>query len=96
MKVIYLRTALSDLAWFRVYYERIFPEGEKRALLQRRAVERLLRENPFAGHVVQEATATRAFPISRTPFILIYRAKDDRVEVLRLWDNRRDPAELDL
>ena len=93
MKVAYLRSALPDLNWFRAYYEAIFPEGARHALLQRRAIERLLRENPFAGRVVQEDTDTRAFPISRTPFIMVYRVKDDRIEVLRIWDGRRDPAD---
>jgi plasmid stabilization system protein ParE len=93
MKVAYLRSALPDLNWFRAYYEAIFPEGARHALLQRRAIERLLRENPFAGHVVQEDADTRAFSISRTPFIMVYRVKDDRIEILRVWDGRRDPAD---
>jgi toxin ParE1/3/4 len=92
MRVVYVRSALPDLSWFRAYYEAIFPEGARHALLQRRAVERLLRENPFAGRVVQEDTDTRVFPISRTPFIIVYRVTEERIEVLRVWDGRRDPA----
>ena len=92
MRVVYVRSALPDLVWFRAYYEAIFPEGARHALLQRRAVERLLRENPFAGRVVQEDADTRVFPISRTPFIIVYRVMEDRIEVLRVWDGRRDPA----
>lgn len=92
MKIVYVRTALPDLVWFRAYYEAIFPEGERHALLQRRAVERLLRENPFAGRLVQDDTGARMFPISKTPFIIVYRPLEDRIEVLRLWDGRRDPG----
>lgn len=92
MRVVYLRSALPDLAWLRAYYEAIFPEGARHALLQRRAIERLLRENPFAGRIVQEDTETRVFPISRTPFIMVYRVMDQHIEVLRVWDGRRDPA----
>lgn len=94
MRVIYLRSALSDLVWFRTYYEAIFPEGERHALLRRRAVERLLRENPFAGHMVHDDTGVREFPVSKTPFVVHYRPLEDRIEVLRLWDGRRDPAGL--
>lgn len=90
MKIVYVRSALPDLVWFRVYYEAIFPEGERHALLQRRAEERLLRENPFAGRLAQDGM--RKFPISRTPFVMVYRVMDDRIEVLRLWDGRREPA----
>ena len=96
MKVVYLTGVLPDLAWSRAYYENIFPEGERKALLQRRTVERLLKENPFVGRIVQEDTGARAFPISRTPFIVFYRAKTDRIEILRLWDARRNPADFRL
>jgi plasmid stabilization system protein ParE len=96
MKVIYLRSALPDLMWFRAYYEEVFPEGERHALLQRRAVERVIRENPFVGRIVQEDTDARAFPIARTPFSLFYRVKGDRIEILRIWDGRRDPANFHL
>ena len=96
MKVVYLTTALPDLAWFRTYYEDVFLEGERHALLQRRAVERLLRDNPFLGRVVQEDTGARAFAIARTPFSLVYRVKGDRIEVLRIWDGRRDPTDFHL
>jgi plasmid stabilization system protein ParE len=96
MRVVYVRSALPDLSWFRAYYEAIFPEGARNALLQRRAIERLLRENPFVGRVVQEDTNTRVFPISRTPFIVVYRVMGDRIEVLRLWDGRRDPTNFQL
>ncbi|MGV3552310.1 type II toxin-antitoxin system RelE/ParE family toxin [Rhizobium sp.] len=92
MKIIYLRSALPDLVWFRTYYEAIFPDGERHALLQRRAVERLLRENPFAGHVVGDNPEARQFPIAQTPFVMFYRVLDGRIEILRVWDGRRDPA----
>lgn len=94
MRVIYLRSALPDLAWFRAYYGSVFPEGERNALLQRRAVERLLKENPFVGRIVQEDTGARAFQITRTPFTLYYRVREDRIEVLRVWDARRHPENL--
>ncbi|UVC07820.1 type II toxin-antitoxin system RelE/ParE family toxin [Rhizobium sp. TH2] len=92
MRVIYLPSALPDLVWFRAYYSDIFPEGEKHALLQRRAVERLIRENPFIGKSLDADSEARAFPILRTPFRFVYLVKEDRIEVLRVWDNRRDPS----
>jgi toxin ParE1/3/4 len=91
MKVIYLRSALPDLAWFRAYYEGVFQDGQRHPLHQRRAVERLIQENPFVGRVIQEDNGARAFPISRTPFSVIYRVGADRIEVVRIWDGRRDP-----
>jgi plasmid stabilization system protein ParE len=94
MKLVYLPSALQDLVWMRHYYRDVFPEGARRAREKIRSVERLLLDNPEIGHVAGEG-GVREFPILRTPFSVIYRSRPGRLEVLRLWDNRADPGDLD-
>ena len=65
-----------------------FPEGRRNADQQFHAFQRLLLSNPFIGEAVADIPEARAFPIQKTPFTVIYRVKDDRIEVLRVLDQR--------
>ena len=94
MKIFYLESARDDLVWMRHYYEAVFPEGQKNAQKQFHAVERTLRTNPFIGHTTHRQYV-REFTIPKTPFSFIYRIFPDHIEVLRIWDERRDRAKLD-
>jgi plasmid stabilization system protein ParE len=91
MKLVYMSTALPDIAWMRHYYRSVFPQGRREALGQLGRVERLIQENPDIGKVFGNA---REFPIPRTPFSVIYRKKSETIEVVRIWDQRRDPVDL--
>jgi toxin ParE1/3/4 len=90
MKVAYLDAAQSDMTWFRHYYRSVFPEGRKSAHQQfRRSLANLL-TNPRMGKALVVAGA-REHSITRTPFSFIYRINGDRLEILRVWDQRSDP-----
>lgn len=39
-----------------------------------------------AGHV----GGTREWVVGRTPYLIVYRVREDDVEILRLWHARRD------
>ncbi len=78
----------------RTYYASIFPEGAKRAAEQFGRVCEVIRENPLIGHPVAEIAGVREFSVPRTPFSFIYRIIDDRIEVLRVWDQRGDLSKL--
>lgn len=93
MKIVYLSSAILDLIWFRRYYKVVFPEGRRKALQQLKAIERLLIDNPSLG---QRSGNAREFPISKTPFSIIYNATPDVIEVLRVWDQRRSRDELEM
>ena len=88
MKLVYARQALADMGWFRQYYGAVFPEGRGRARDALLRTESLVAENLFVGHPTGSDSGTREFPILRTPFNLIYRVKDDRIEILRVLDLR--------
>jgi len=91
VEVVYLPQAVADLRWMRRYYVSIFPQGAKRAREQVVATERLLSGNPHVGEMLGIADV-REFPIRRTPFTFIYRIRSERVEILRVWDQRGDPG----
>ena len=89
MQILYLEQALEDLAWFHKYYVRVFSDGAENALKQFDAIEIVLLENPFIGHRTEIADI-REISIPKTPFSFIYRVRGERIEVLRVWDERRE------
>ena len=89
MEIVFLRTALTDLVWFRQYYKAVFPEGAAKAKAQFTAIIQVLMDNPFIGRISTDHTDVRELHIARTPFTVIYRIKDTTIEVLRVWDDRQ-------
>jgi plasmid stabilization system protein ParE len=53
-----------------------------------------LADNPRIGHPYSDSQGLREYPIRRTPFSLLYRIAEDRIEILRLWDKRANPDRL--
>ena len=94
MKLVFLPSTRTDLLWMRTYHARVFPSGAKRAVEQYTRASRVGQGNPLIGHPVEGIGGVREFPIPRTPFSFIYRVVDDRVEVLRVWDQRGDRSRL--
>lgn len=94
MKLVFLPSTRSDLAWMRTYYTQVFPDGAKRAAEQYHRASGIARDNPLVGHPVEDIGDIREFSIPRTPFSLIYRVVEDRIEVLRVWDQRGDRSRL--
>lgn len=95
MRLIYLASAKPDLAWYRLYYRSIFPEGAKRASAQYLRAIVNLENNPNIGRPVGESDL-RKYSIPRLPFAIVYRVTEEYIEVVRIWDQRSDPAKLDL
>jgi plasmid stabilization system protein ParE len=89
VKVVYLASARDDLVWMHRYYVDVFPEGASKARKQFRATENILGSNPEIGHPT-EWDSVREFSIPNIPFSVIYRIKEGRIEVLRIWDERRN------
>ena len=95
MKLVFLPSTRTDLLWMRAYYARVFPGGAKRAAERYVRASRVVRGNPRVGHLVEGMAGIREFPIPHTPVSFIYRVVDDRIEVLRVWDQRGDRSRLD-
>ena len=94
MNLVFLPSTRSDLLWMRTYYTSVFPAGAKRAAEHYRMSCRAIGENPRIGRPVEDFPGVREFTIQRTPFSVIYRVIDDRIEVLRIWDQRGDRSDL--
>ncbi len=88
MKLVFLASSKADFRWFKHYYMSVFPEGWAKADNQFLSLIRTLKANPHIGQPSDIVEGTRVFPILKTPFSLVYRVKEDRIEVLRLIDNR--------
>ena len=68
MKLVFLPSTVRDLAWMRTYYDRVFPDGKKRAATHFQRSKSVLKANPRIGHSVPEFDEVREFTIPNTPF----------------------------
>jgi plasmid stabilization system protein ParE len=89
LKLVILRSAVQDLRWFNIYYEERFPEGMANAATQFEKCTKLLCELPGMG-IPAGAHPRRRFSIPKTPFTLIYRPNEDRLEIVRVLDQRKE------
>lgn len=95
MRLVYLASANDDLAWFQEYYSGIFHAGSEHATKQYVRAVTTLSDHPYIGKPVDE-TGLRSYSIPRLPFAIIYRVTQDHIEIVRVWDQRADPAKLGL
>jgi plasmid stabilization system protein ParE len=93
MKIVFLASADEGIRWFTRYYIGAFPEGQTNARDRMATSLSLLGANPHLGRVVGKR-GQRELSIPRTPFSLIYRIANDRIEILRVWDGRANPNRL--
>ncbi|MBP0616328.1 type II toxin-antitoxin system RelE/ParE family toxin [Jiella mangrovi] len=88
MKIVFLPRARDDLGWFRRYYEQVFPDGAVRARAQFAKTMRTIQDYPLSGRPGEEDT--REIVVGRTPFIFVYVLREDRLEIIRIWDQRAE------
>jgi len=88
MKIVFLSSALPDLRWFKLYYTRNFPAGRENANRQFQTLLELLRNNPQIGRSYEGEKGVRRYPVPRTPFTILYRARSEQIEILRVYDQR--------
>ena len=72
----------------RTCHAHIFPDGAKCAADPYRRTCGIISENPLVGRPVEEIEGVREFSTPRTPFSFIYRIVEDRIEVLRAWEQQ--------
>ena len=94
MKLVFLPATRADLAWMRTYYTRTFPDGARRAAEAYLGACDLVRDHPAIGRPVEGLAGVRELLIPRTQFSFLYRVTEDRIEVLRVWDQRGDRSRL--
>jgi plasmid stabilization system protein ParE len=92
MQIVYLRRAAKEYLWFRDYYTRIFPEGRDKAFTHYFKVLSLIVSHPEIGKP-EGKPPRRRFKISNTPFSISYKVLGNRMEIVRIRDNRSEDTE---
>lgn len=89
MKLVWSPEALEDLAAVRAFIARENPTVAKK-IVERivSLVSTQLPENPESGRVGR-VPDTRELVSARTPFVVPYRLRSDRVEILRVYHAAR-------
>jgi plasmid stabilization system protein ParE len=89
MRVVFLRSTEVGLRWFNRYYR---PEGGRNARQEMSQALQRLSAHPRIGPETGEGDARRLV-ITRTPFALEYRVAQDRIEILRVLDDRANSTQ---
>jgi len=86
MKVIWFKSAILDLKSVRDYITQNNPQAAQQVVQRIKDKVSLLSEQPGIG---------RPLLVDRTPFILPYRVRDNKIEILRvLHTSRRWPKKI--
>ena len=81
--------AADELEAAQTYYHELNPMAAR--MLARRIIEaaRRLREAPHIGRPGLRVN-TREWVVARTPYVLVYRATEQTVEILHVWHAAQD------
>ena len=87
-QVKWLRRALKNLESIHAYISQEEPSAAVRVLNKIRAGVGMVKEFPLMGRTGR-VDETRELVIGNTPYIVVYRVKDDVIEVLRVLHSAR-------
>jgi len=88
MKIVWTRLALADLDEIEVFVAADSPGAASRLILDIRSATDLLARHPGAGRPGR-VEGTRELVVDGTPYIVPYRAREGRIEVLRVFHAAR-------
>ena len=89
MKVLWTRAALRHLSEAREYIAIDNPPAAERQIERIQLSANRLRGFPMLGHQGMRA-GTREFPVPGTPYILVYRVRNEMVEILAVLHGARN------
>lgn len=89
MTVIWSWQAVSDLAEIRERLKQMSPQASSNFVARIRDVVDDAESFPRLGRPGRRR-GERELPVGRTPWILVYRVAPAGVEILHVWDGRRD------
>jgi plasmid stabilization system protein ParE len=87
VQVVWTAPALSDLAEIRAYIGRDNPAAASRVAVSLVAAADSLEFFPRRGRPTDEPEIRELVAVH--PYIIVYRVKDDGVEILRVWHGAR-------
>lgn len=88
MKVIWFEQAIWDLTQAKEYIALENPEAAKQIVKRIKAKITLLSEQPNMGRLGRVPN-TKELIVEHTPFILPYRVRDNKIEILRVLHSSR-------
>ena len=94
LKVEWTHPALADLIEAQIYISQENPQAAQSVAQKVWDASQKLADNPEigrSGHI----DGTREWVIPQTPYLIVYRIKDNRIEILRVWHARRNWQEDD-
>jgi len=83
MKVIWFRLAIQDLASAREFILQDNPKAASALVERIRVAVALLTEQPGLGRPGR-VPGTRELIVDKTPYLLPYRVRDEKIEILRV------------
>ncbi len=88
MKIIWTRSAIDDLVEIREFISQENPAAAEGIALRILEIVDILKATPEAGKKGR-ISGTREIVVTKTPFIIPYRIKKRRVEILRVLHGRK-------
>ncbi len=88
-RIVFLKRAIVDLHWFRIYHDEHFPEGLANAAAGMDKCVRLLAAFPKMGRVVGKSPRRR-LSVPKIPCTIIYEHRGDVVDIIRILDQRSE------
>ncbi|NVZ99986.1 type II toxin-antitoxin system RelE/ParE family toxin [Pseudomonas gingeri] len=92
MRVEWLKTALRNLDDAAAYIAQDNPQAAQAFMLEVRASVQRLAQFPAMGHEGR-IPGTREWPLPDLPYLIPYRIRNGRLQVLRVFHTRRLPPD---
>lgn len=90
LRVKWTRLALGDFAEAQRYIAEENPQAAAEVAGRIRASVLKLVDFPYIGRPGDDLV-TREWRVQRTPYLVVYRLRDDVIEIARVWHSKRDP-----
>jgi toxin ParE1/3/4 len=88
MKIVWSRRAVQHLAQIRSYIARDHPQAAQRVAARILESVNLLAGHPHIGRSGR-VIGTRELVVSGTPYVIPYRVKEDRLELIAVFHGRQ-------
>lgn len=92
MKIVWLPRAVSDLQDIRAYIAQHDPRAAQRIAQRIRQTVRHLKVHPQLGRPA-DVENIRMMSVPTAPYCIPYRAKDECIEILRVFHTAQEPPE---
>lgn len=89
MKVVWLPHAVADLANARAYIAQHNPSAAKSVAARIKKIVSQLCRHPYLGRPT-DVEDVREMTVAGLPYLIPYRVRDDRIEILRVFIRRKN------